>query len=368
MDEIRTVELAGPPAKMGEAFGEQFRDEIRAFTEIRTDRLARFVREFDPTRTVSREQILEATRLVVTPHSTYDPHIWDEFCGIARAAELTLEELLICNGLTDLRDFVLCRDTDAGRPTDEHLGECSAFLVPAERAAGRPIVGQTWDMHPDALDYIVMVRRRPPDAPETLALTTVGCLCLIGMNSEGVSVGNTNLIPIDARPGVNYLFTITRALKCASAEEAAEAIEITPRLSGHNYVVADARTAVNVEASATRTRRTVVEQDVFCHTNHYLDPELRRIELPAQDLRNSQWRQERLTANFRSLSGAIDMDDCWAQLSDATRGHGAVCNEDREGVYAPFSTVATVVQQPGAGTLYVCAGGARLGRKQVLGL
>jgi hypothetical protein len=99
------------------------------------------------------------------------------------------------------------------------------------------------------------------------------------------------------------------------------------------------------------------------HTNHYLNPDLQTLEFGGLDLQNSQWRQERLDANFTRLAEPITMANCWTQLSDNTRGAGAVCNEDTEGRHAGFCTVATVVMNPAERLLWICAGGARTGER-----
>jgi len=364
MADIGHVELAGSPAAMGEAFGEQCRDGARDLTQSRMDHLAEFVLRQDPGRDLSREDILDAARRTVQAHQAHAPAIWAEFAGIARAANLTVEELLIGNGYTDFRDFVLLdgKATEAGAA---HDGECSAFLAPGECVDGQPVVGQTWDMNADAGEFCVFVHRKPDDAPETLGLTTTGCLCLMGMNSEGVSVGNTNLIPTDVRVGVNYLFTITRALEQSSAEAAIDAIDATPRLSGHNYYAADGRTAINLETTGRRSVRTVVEGKPFVHTNHYLAAPLIPLELRSQDLSNSRWRHERLCADFEERRSGWTIEECRMQLADVTQ---AKCNAalGRDG--GGSASLATVVQCPGARTLYVCAGGAEPGNAEVLTL
>ena len=366
MDRLRVVELSGAPRRMGEAFGEEFREDIQNFTQSRMDHLAEFVQRHDPGRRLSREAILTAVRLTLDAHRQFDAAIWEEFCGIARAAHLALEELLVGNGYTDMRDFVLFAGAEPAAGPAGHLGECSAFLIPADRADGEPIVGQTWDMNADAAEFVRVVHRKPDDAPETLGLTTVGCLCLIGMNSEGVAVGNTNLVPTDARPGVNYLFTLTRALRCGSAEEAAAQVEAAPRLSGHNYYTADARTAINVETTAEHAHRSTVEGDVFVHTNHYLAEPLRPLELEALDLSNSEWRYETLSGNVARLSDTVRMDAAWTLLSDVTQA-----DVQRElGGDSPraSATLAAVVQCPGRRVLYACVGGPAEGNAQVFEL
>jgi len=362
--ELETIELTGNSAEMGCCHGEHFRGPIRELAELRMGHLAKFVARYDPSRNVGPDEILAAARRTFDAHRRFDPSSWSELEGIAHGADIPVEELLVSNGYTDLRDFVAFAGAGAAG-CEGHLGECSAFLVCGERAAGgAPLVGQTWDLHADGAPYVILVRRRPSDAPATVGITTTGCLCLIGCNSEGVAVGNTNLIPRDVRVGVNYLFTITAALRCRSAGEAADLVEGAPRLSGHNFLVADGREAINVETTARRCCRTAVTgEEVFVHTNHYLDGELAGLEVP-RELSGTRFRRDRLRENFAGVSGAISMDDCWRQLADDTRQDGAaVCNEDYEGRFGAVATLATIVQCPGQGRICACAGGARGGRR-----
>ncbi|MBC8450874.1 hypothetical protein H8D73_01530, partial [bacterium] len=342
MTELRYIEVSGSPRAMGEAHGEEFRDAIRRFTERRIEHCLGFVDKYDPGRPIGREDVLRVADIVMRPHRQYDDDIWQEFEGIAHGAGVALPLLLVGNGLTDLRDLVLMGDgmgadhrepRSADGQSGGDTGECTSFACSAEVSGGSPIIGQTWDMHPDARDYLAIVRRRPSDAPETLSLTTVGCLSLAGMNSEGVAVCNNNLIPTDPRPGVNYLFAITRALAATTASEAVGVIEETPRLSGHNFVVGDASSTFNVETTATAAVLTDVRGDVFVHANHYTAPALLSAAYERIDRAGSRWRETHLVELFRDAPRPITADVCWEFLSDSTRGAGAVCNEDYDGVY-----------------------------------
>lgn len=352
MGRLRIIELVGSPAAMGEAFGEELRDDVRTLTESRIEHLVRFVEKHAPERRITRQRALEAVGRTVEAHRRFLPTVWDEFRGIARSAGLKDTELLVGNGLTDLRDFVAFECRAARENLAGHDGECSALLAPAKCADGRPIVGQTWDMNADAAPFVLVVRRKPVDAPETLCLTTAGCLCLIGMNAEGVAVGNTNLIPTDARVGVNYLFVITRALMCRSAREAADAIEAAPRLSGHNYYAADGSDVIHIEATARQSHRTVADRDVIVHTNHYLAEPLRPLEFTGQNLANSRWRYETLAEDAARLPLPISMVACWELLSHVSQDK--VPPDISSG--GTVATLATIVQCPAERRLLVCAG------------
>ena len=365
MPQPRFVELSGTPRAMGEYFGEQCRDDIRNLYQVRMAHLERFLDIHDPGKHFSASSVLELVRRAVPAHQQFEPAIWEEFAGISRGSGLDPEELLVTNGLTDFRDLVLFEKPTTFPPARDHLGECTALLVPGDSGDGQTILGQTWDMHADAGDYLAIVHRKPMAAPETLCLTTVGCLCLIGLNSEGVGVGNTNLVPTDARLGVNYLFSITRALQCRSAQEAADAVTAAPRLSGHNFLIVDGRSAINLECTATREHRTRVQGKPFVHTNHYLAASLEGLEF-RRDIANSHWRYQQMCRQVDPMEAPIDMNACWDQLAPVSQA----CVPAECGFDERVATVATVVLAPASkgGRLHVGVGAADSGTRQELRL
>ena len=353
MSDFRFVELSGSPAAMGEAFGEQFRDEIRGLFEARMSRVKRFLALQDPGRPFSPAAVLKVARGTIDAHQSYDARIWDEFAGIARGSGLALDELLVTNGLTDIQDLILFDKAAASQAFGAHVDECTAMLVPGECGGGQPLLCQTWDMHAEAGDYLAVVHRKPDDGPETRGLTTTGCLCLIGLNSEGVGVGNTNLVPTDSRIGVNYLFTLTRALRCRSAAQAADAVASTPRLSGHNFMIVDGRSVFNVECTATRDHRRQVRDEPFVHANHYLEDSLRPLEFQRQT-DNSHWRYKKMCGLLGRLPRPITIDACWQHFAQVSQHHVPAANGFDENLV----TVATIALCPAAGRFYVCSGAA----------
>jgi len=350
MSNLRHIHLKGTPAAMGRAFGEQCREDIRAFTMIRLDCVADFVCGLNPSADVRVEDIRKAAAAMVDTHRRFSPAVWEEFEGIAQGSGVPVADLIVTNGLTDLQDYLLPvpgTGRTNGVAADHH--ECTALMIPASCSPAGPIVGQTWDMHDEASNFIVIVHRAPEGRPATVGLTTTGCLCLIGLNESGLAVGNTNLTPTDAGVGVNYLFTITEALSCTSVEGVAEMVIRTPKLSGHNFYAADRRDVINLECSARRVARTDVVDGPFLHTNHYLDPALAALEYP-RDLFNSTWRLERIRACFKGMPATPDPSWCWDQLRDVSQA----CVPDEDSAHV--TTVAGVLMQPADGLFHVGAG------------
>jgi len=342
---IDLVDLAGTPREMGRAHGEMFRAKIREFADIR---IANAMRSLQKKKLrAAREELLALAAEHLPFHRDYHPAGWEEFCGIAEGSGLTREELLIENGLTDFVD--VARERFAAGSTG---GEgCTAFIARgAATPDGEAWFGQTWDMHPEAEEFVVAFRRRTEGAPATLTVTTTGCLSLAGISESGVGCGNNNLSPTDARPGVHYLAMIHKALSSASYEAAVEAVTGAPRASGHNYACAGpGGRGVFIETTAAEFEVLGDAEPVSVHTNHYVTPRLR--ELSAREQGRSSLARE---ARMRELLGSsVTTDKVAAAFSDtAPDPETCICRNAGQA----SRTCATVLGRPGPGELWATRG------------
>jgi hypothetical protein len=364
---IPQITLSGTPRQMGLTFGETFRQKIHMFAQTRLLRLKQFASDYckNP---IDEKEIIKKITTMLPWHQNYDDELWLEFCGIADGADISHEMLMTAMGYTDIRDYLIKELSIVAHD----LGGCSAFVIPSVASKQGVICGQTWDMSPEALDYLVLVHRKPNTGPETLYLTTTGGLGLIGLNDCGIAIGNTNLMSFDNAPGVHYLFTITRALKATSLTAAIDSIINTPRLSGHNFYLADSQNAVNIETTATKSYCTPIKEHPFVYTNHYLSEALQPLEIPKPKHlhENTRYRFERMKTLFVQNKQIWNAKACWQTMSDDTRNTSgaAICNEDFNGQYGDFATVATCILIPQEKTLLVCPKGAKSGAMQTVSL
>jgi len=337
---------------MGEAFGEACRESIQRLAEIRLKAAQRFGIE-RAGKQWEESTVLEWAASCLPIAETWDPQTHEEFLGIARGADLTPERLFVMQGLTDIRDHM------AFRPEPDTEG-CSSLILGRERAeGGRLLAGQNWDLETSNMDYVVLVRRRPDNAPETASLTLTGCLSLIGLNSEGFGIGTTNFTLGDTRAGIHYLQLIHRLLRCRSAEEAACLAEQAPRLAAHYYYLVDANgRGVGLECSGRSAHRFHPEKGRLVRCNHILHPDFKTLEVtpPAE---SSCFRQERLSALIDGHAGSISVDDLKHFLADHEGGHLALCRHR----FPPgdVSTNACVILSPETGELHACRGQAHAG-------
>ncbi len=220
---------------------------------------------------------------------------------------------------------------DWARQPATEAGGCTAWMAaPEATAVDCTLLGQTWDMHVSASEYIVAVRRKPDRGPATIAMTTAGCLSLIGLNSAGVAIGNNNFRPVDARPGVIYLAMIHKALAQQHLAGAVNAITQAFRCSGHNYYLADGDSGM-VDIETTGSEYEVIQPGgaTYVHTNHYLMPRLRALEVPGAVTPSSAWRLTRMVHVLSEQAGQITPETMMHAMSDAQgAGDCRICRND----------------------------------------
>ncbi|MDP7131981.1 MAG: C45 family autoproteolytic acyltransferase/hydrolase [Planctomycetota bacterium] len=349
--QLSTYELEGSPFEMGLSFGEQCRDEIQRLCRIRL-RLARVMARQEG-RKFSDRRILELCQECLEVTRDFDAAGYEEMRGVAEGSGLSMEEVFALNGLTDLKDVLSYGQVDEG---------CSSFMVAGDRSdSGKLLLGQNWDLYTSNKPFVCLVHRKPSDAPETWCLTTTGCLSLIGVNSEGIAVGNTNLRTSDSRIGVQYLSVLHKALSCSSFETAVETVAASPRSGAHYYYVAGPQgTAVGIECSAQQHHRFEIREGTFVHCNHFLEPELARLQTE-EPSESTCARQLRLTELLNEKQ-KISVDSLKDSLSDHANGENAICRH--HGADA-VSTNACVILSPETREIHACRGQPHVGKWEV---
>ena len=353
---MRTLEISGPPRAMGQAHGEACRDLIHALYSRRVANAIEQALTYGG-RTIDEAGLLSLSDRCVPLVQAFHPSGWDELCGIADGAGLTPTQIWTMNALTDLRDVAAFADLS---PAD---GEgCSSFVVQGDRTAeGRRYCGQTWDLSTDNMPHVLMVRRTPTEGPETLCLTTTGCLSLVGMNADGVAVGTTNIRSYDSRIGVCYLDVIHKALTASTTDAARAIITEAPRAGAHYFFVLDAAGAASaIECTAAQHEAVPVSTGAYIHCNHFLAAALLELEVKGTPTASSHHRQSRLTTLIESASAPITPDALMTFLADTAGGANAISRHD----FAGISSNGAVILEPGRGQLWAVHGPPDAGQWQ----
>lgn len=354
---LRIITLTGSPREMGLQHGEEMRAEVQAMIETRVDLAAQAAARAGMRFDLKWCLDLAAESL---PHlQRYSLPVYSELSGIADGAGLTLPEMIIGNGWTDFKDLLAMRVH--GEQSEDDTNECTSVVVGGNLTAdGYTYLAQTWDMNVSAGRHVLLVRRQPAEGPASLSLTTAGCLSLIGMNEEGLAVGNTNLAPLDARPGVFYLALIQQALAQQAFEDAVAAISTAHRMSGHYYYVGGPHGEfMGIETTATRHELIVPRLGTYAHTNHYRQERLIATGLTSAPGANTVGRQ----VQMERLAGVLCEGATVTDISHLLTNHDGdqpICrhNDDPRGA----ATLGAVVLCPQSRTLWAAGGNPCLGQ------
>ncbi len=343
---LQVIELSGSPYEMGTQHGEQLKEQVRGLARERYEIACQFARDRGVETT--REDCLKLARVHLQLHQEQTPRCYEEWSGIAAGADCPLEDVFFANALTDFQD-VLWQTAGA------EIHGCTSFAVsPAGSATGTALIGQTWDMHASAQDYISLFHRRPLDGPESLTMSTAGCLTLIGVNEAGIAVGNNNLQPTDARPGIIYLAMLHRALQQTDWDQSRQAITGADRASGHNYVMAhESGACVDIETTAQQHEEYFVEDPWYVHTNHYLSERLKPLENPQQDRCSTEHRIEQITRVLEGSEDLLSPEKLRSVFGDHEGGDLSIC---RHGEGRQVRSCAFAVADPAARSLWASLG------------
>jgi isopenicillin-N N-acyltransferase-like protein len=274
---IRFISFASSdPRDIGHEHGESFRTAIREIAAIRMERM----REIPHFR--RKEDVLELAFKHIALLEAYDKDLYLEFSAISKASNLSLEELIILNNYTDMRDIA----------ADNSSSESGCSIIYNNTANG-PILGQTWDIHGSAQDYILLMRVK-----DCLIFTIVGCLGMTGLNSFGLGLCINNLSSIDAHIGVLWPAIVRKALSKKSAELAKDEIMSVQNGSGRHYALADENNFFGIETSGTKKKIVFEKRELYFHTNHCLDAEMRKTHV-IREGSTSEWRYNELDQNIR---------------------------------------------------------------------
>lgn len=345
--QLPIVECRGDARDLGHQQGEALRERIAAFIQQRLDAFDVYSRERAGP---SVGQFLEVGAECLRVFDTWDVEGATEHRAIARAAGVSPEALYGATNMTDVRDVLLL----PASPSDEG---CTSLLVPASGTKSRELlVGQTWDLNPTDLEFVVAVHRLPRVGPETWSITCAGALSLTGMSAVGMAVGTTNIKTRRSRVGVGYLGLLHRAIRAPSVSEARALISGAPRAAAHTYWLADAGEATELECDPDQVLERRVGERALARTNHCLADAMRTLEGEPP----SASSQKRLARAEQQLGAEPqDVASLQALMRDRSDGVDSInrYTEDEQGT----TTNACVIAVPARRELWACRGPADRG-------
>ncbi|MFZ5917668.1 MAG: C45 family autoproteolytic acyltransferase/hydrolase [Chloroflexota bacterium] len=242
------------------------------------------------------------------------PEFVEELQGIAEGASVPFEEVWALNcyeGLTDSR---------------QQIWGCTCVAVRDDQTAnGHVLLAHNEDWISVDRDNVYLVRVRPDDGPAFIGMTYGPLLVNIGFNAEGIGVAINSVYPTDGAVGVPRILCSRAVLQARTIGEAIRACVPKLRAGGYSYLLADANGELySVETSATEHDIEYGELGWLAHTNHYLSPKMRKLEVPGP-YPNSNVRLNRARRLLREQLGSVTAESLQALLRDHVNYPNSIC-------------------------------------------
>ncbi|MCM8535021.1 MAG: C45 family peptidase [Lentisphaeraceae bacterium] len=351
IEKLPVYEFRGSISEIGHQYGETCREQIKELCEIRIGAALEHAQERG--RSFTKKQALELISQNTPIIKNFDLEIYEETAAIAESANVSFEELILMQGLTDYRDYL-----SWGKIADGF--GCTSIITPRQNSKnGKLLLAQNWDLGTSNMPYVCFVIRHPKDKPSSYNLTVTGGLSLIGLNSHGVAIGTNNIKSTDSRLGVHYLNLIHKAMHLNSCDKVVNMIQSAQRSGAHYFLIGDKNgNSAGIECTALKSAIRTSENGIVTHCNHILDKELAKLE--AENMGDSTCaRQKRVDELIQNKKLCVDsIKDI---LSDHENDEFSICrHSDMNGI----STNASIIIEPEDGKIHACRSHPHLGEWQ----
>lgn len=342
------VDVSGPPAERGNAYGEQARDRIHASVALYAVQLDRFG--------FGQKDIERFGGIFLPRLRQWAPDLVEEMEGIASGASVSLSSILLVNARTEILQLA---KREKGIADDEPDGCTGAVILPEATKAGRLIHGQNWDWRAECAETSIVLRVRRTDGPDLLTFTEAGGLARSGFNAAGIGI-TANYLESDRDYrdiGIPLPFIRRRALEARHFAHAIKVVATTPKSCSNNMILSTAEGfAVDFECAPDEAFPIYPDKEMIVHANHWQSPvalsKLRETGLG--DVPDSLYRDYRVRRHLVARHGGITIDDLKQALFDDFAAPLSVCRPANRKEGGNLSaTVAMIVFEPASGIMEI---------------
>lgn len=338
------VEIAGTPYERGVVYGKATAARTRKSVSLYGRQLT------DMGLTAGR--IADIVRNFLPKVEAFEMDYVAEMIGIARGADLSLEEIAIVNMRTELLQIA----KQAGRTEAPDDDGCTGAIAFGAATADRAVIhGQNWDWRHECAETGVVVLIHRDDGPDVLTFTEAGGLARNGMNSIGVAL-TANFLASDRDNrslGVPLPFIRRKALEQEHFALALGTIARTPKTGSNNIMMSHADGfGIDLECAPDESFALYPEAGLLVHANRWESPVAQTKLKDVGDSPSSYYRAWRVRELLAARHGQLTIDDLKTALFDRFGWPHSVCRppmpDDKSNLSA---SVAMVVMQPARGIM-----------------
>jgi len=340
---LKIVEAGGKPYEMGMQYGAAC-PEIRKMVDMTyqlfggRDKALNLLKKFLP--------------MYLPAVEKYAPEIIEEMKGMAAGAGVALQDILFLNITYEIS-------------TPAVMGGCTSFAAAGEATAnGDVIAGQNFDYIQPWEEFIILLKMKPADSPNFMAVTAAGCLGLFGFNSAGFSL-NLNLLKnkdsMTPGAGVPTHVILRKVFSCTNISEAITAIASAEGRAAKNYLVASGQgDIVDIETTTSDLDIQYPERGILTHANYFKTERFKSTDLAPLFLPDSYIRSHRLFQLMEQNHGKLTVDVMKQVLQDHNNHPSSICRHPNPRAPLPIGklmrTLVSIISCPKEQKAYIAAG------------
>ena len=339
---LKIVEVAGSHYEMGFQYG-------KACPEIRkTVATNREVYEAGNAVKGLSEKYID---MYLPSAEAYAPEIVEEMKGMAAGAEVDFRDIFLNNIMYDISLTL-------------NVG-CTSFAASGITIQdGGIITGQNFDVPLTVEEIIVLLKMKPSQGPEIMAIAPAGCLGLLGLNSAGISL-NLNLIrdkdSLTPGGGVPAHIILRKLLTSETLGEAIGIIGSAEKRSAKNFLLASAQgDAVDIEVARDDLNVIYPENGILTHSNHFKTERFKNTDLAPVVVPDSYIRANRLARLMEENRDTLSVDMMKQFLQDHNNHPNSICRHPDPKADLPIGrimkTVVSVINSPKERKAYIALG------------
>lgn len=342
MRDIPLLAANGAPFDCGQSVGRALRADIHA-------NIADYGAIFLRMKVADRDKVRRFALALIPAIEAYAPALVEEMRGLARGAEAEFADIIALNARTEIMYGLAA-------------SECTSIGVhPELTRAGHTMIGENWDWKAVVAGRTVVLALQQPGKPRALVFTEAGFVGKIGLNEAGVGVC-ANLLGSShdrGQVGVPFHVILRSVIAAPNMHKAIQAVTLANRGSSGNYMIgARGGEVVDIEATPEAFEVLYPQDGIITHSNHFLAPELQRIDTHRAVSTLTFVRHERARRLIARDRGQIDAESFIRVFRDHFSLPHAICRHEDPAQPAPERTLsgASIIMDLDAGEMLVAAG------------
>lgn len=258
---IPVISVKGKPFECGEQYGTQAERLIKRNASL-------YLEMWKTLWGVSHAEVIKLCRPLISVIERYDAGLLEELKGIARGANLELEDIIAINSRYEINSSLgIVRKHGAD-------GCTSVAALPPVTKSGHCLLGQNWDWLTRFQESNVLLVAEEEGKPGVVTQPEAGALAHRGMNSTGLGVcfngmaSSEDNFEAKAPP---FLVVARAILNSSSFSGALGAVlRMKATLSGNFLIAHGEGVAVDLEVAPFDTGVLYPEGEMLTHSNHFI--------------------------------------------------------------------------------------------------